>query len=182
MEIMGKDLDLERSLSLIRDIPDYPKSGILFKDITPLLADPESFNTVLNALSVHTADIQYIAGIEARGFIIASALAHKTGKGFVPIRKKGKLPSKVYSRRYGLEYGEDELEIHQDAFPAGSRVLLIDDVLATGGTIRASLELIEEVGGLVPTVLVLLEIQGLNGRANIETGNSSVAVHSLMLS
>jgi adenine phosphoribosyltransferase len=92
------------------------------------------------------------------------------------------LPSKVYSRSYGLEYGEDVLEIHQDAFPSGSKVLLVDDVLATGGTIRASLELLEEVGGTVPAVLVLIEIEGLGGRQNIETGNSSVALHSLMLS
>jgi adenine phosphoribosyltransferase len=179
---MESSLELERSLSLIRDIPDYPKPGILFKDITPLLADPQAFKAVLQALSIHTKEIDYIAGIEARGFILASALAQKTGKGFIPIRKKGKLPSKVYSRSYGLEYGEDELEIHQDAFPQGSKVLLIDDVLATGGTIRASLELIAEVGGSVPSVLVLIEIAGLSGRKSIETGNSSVAVHSLMLS
>ena len=179
---MSKDLDIERSFSLIRDIPNYPKEGILFKDITPLLADSQSFNVVLNALSAHTEGVDFIAGIEARGFIIASALAQKTGKGFIPIRKKGKLPSKVYSRSYGLEYGEDVLEIHQDAFPSGSKVLLVDDVLATGGTIRASLELLEEVGGTVPAVLVLIEIEGLGGRQNIETGNSSVDVHSLMLS
>jgi adenine phosphoribosyltransferase len=109
-------------------------------------------------------------------------LAQKTGKGFVPIRKKGKLPSKVYSRRYGLEYGEDELEIHQDAFPSGSNVLVIDDVLATGGTIRASLELIGDVGGLVSAVVVLLEIAELAGRRNIEKANPLVAVHSLILS
>ena len=179
---MERNLELERSLSLIRDIPDYPKPGILFKDITPLLADSQAFSAVLDALAIHATEVEYIAGIEARGFIIASALAHKTGKGFIPIRKKGKLPSKVYSRSYGLEYGEDELEIHQDAFPQGSKVLLIDDVLATGGTIRASLELLEEVGGSVPTVLVLIEIEGLSGRKNIETGNSSVEVHALMLS
>jgi adenine phosphoribosyltransferase len=182
MEFMDKNGDLERSLSLVRDIPDYPKSGILFKDITPLLADSQAFSAVLDALAIHTTEIEFIAGIEARGFILASALAHKTEKGFIPIRKKGKLPSKVYSRSYGLEYGEDELEIHQDAFPDGSRVLLIDDVLATGGTIQASLELIAEVGGTVPTVLVLIEIAGLGGRQKIETGNSSVALHSLMLS
>jgi adenine phosphoribosyltransferase len=179
---MNEDLQLKHSLSLIRDIPDFPKSGILFKDITPLLADPIAFDCVLDALSVHTEKIDYIAGIEARGFIIASALAQKTGKGFVPIRKKGKLPSKVYSRRYGLEYGEDELEIHQDAFPSGSKILLIDDVLATGGTIRASLELIEDVGGLVSAVVVLLEIAELKGRGNIEKANPSIAVHSLILS
>ena len=179
---MNRNLEVERSLSLIRDIPDYPKPGVLFKDITPLLADSQAFSAVLDAIASHATGVDYIAGIEARGFIIASALAQKTGKGFIPIRKKGKLPSKVYSRSYGLEYGEDELEIHQDAFPPGSRVLLIDDVLATGGTIRASLELIAEVGGSVPTVLVLIEIEALSGRKNIETGNSSVEVHALMLS
>ena len=106
----------------------------------------------------------FIAGIEARGFILASALASRTGKGFIPIRKKGKLPSKTYSRSYGLEYGEDELEIHQDAFLPGSRILLIDDVLATGGTISAALDLIGDVGGVVPVVSVLIEITSLKGR------------------
>ena len=165
---MDRDLDIESSLSLIRDIPDYPKPGILFKDITPLLANPEAFSIVLEKLSPLTAEIDFIAGIEARGFIIASALAAKTGKGFIPIRKKGKLPSKTFSRSYGLEYGEDELEIHQDAFPSGSRILLIDDVLATGGTISAALDLISDVGGLVPMVSVLIEISTLNGREAIK--------------
>jgi adenine phosphoribosyltransferase len=161
---MGKDLDIEGSLSLIRDIPDYPKAGILFKDITPLLANAEAFAVVLENLSLFTSQIDFIAGIEARGFIIASALASKNGKGFIPIRKKGKLPSKTFSRSYGLEYGEDELEIHQDAFPAGSRILLIDDVLATGGTISAALDLIGDVGGVVPVISVLIEITSLKGR------------------
>ena len=165
---MDRDLDIQSSLSLIRDIPDYPKPGILFKDITPLLANAEAFSIVLENLSPLTADIDFIAGIEARGFIIASALASKTGKGFIPIRKKGKLPSKTFSRSYGLEYGEDELEIHQDAFPLGSRILLIDDVLATGGTISAALDLISDVGGLVPVVSVLIEISTLNGREAIK--------------
>ena len=161
---MGKDLDIEGSLSLIRDIPDYPKAGILFKDITPLLANAEAFEVVLENLSPFTSQIDFIAGIEARGFIIASALATKNRKGFIPIRKKGKLPSKTFSRSYGLEYGEDELEIHQDAFPAGSRILLIDDVLATGGTISAALDLIADVGGVVPVISVLIEISSLKGR------------------
>ena len=161
---MGKDLDIEGSLSLIRDIPDYPKAGILFKDITPLLANAEAFEVVLENLSPFTSQIDFIAGIEARGFIIASALATKNRKGFIPIRKKGKLPSKTFSRSYGLEYGEDELEIHQDAFPAGSRILLIDDVLATGGTISAALDLIGDVGGVVPVISVLIEITSLKGR------------------
>ncbi len=165
---MDKDLDIQSSLSLIRDIPDYPKPGILFKDITPLLANPEAFAVVLESLSTYTEDIDYIAGIEARGFILASALAAKTGKGFIPIRKKGKLPSKTFSRSYGLEYGEDVLEIHQDAFPPGSKILLIDDVLATGGTISAALDLIGDVGGLVPMISVLIEITPLRGRDVIE--------------
>jgi adenine phosphoribosyltransferase len=161
---MDKALDIEGALSLIRDIPDYPKPGILFKDITPLLANAEAFSVVLENLSPLTTTIDYIAGIEARGFILASALAVKTGKGFIPIRKKGKLPSRTFSRSYGLEYGEDELEIHQDAFLPGSRILLIDDVLATGGTISAALDLIGDVGGLVPVVAVLIEIASLHGR------------------
>ncbi len=161
---MGNNLDIQGSLSLIRDIPDYPKPGILFKDITPLLANPDAFTVVLESLSSLTEGIDFIAGIEARGFILASALAARTGKGFIPIRKKGKLPSKTFSRSYGLEYGEDELEIHQDAFMAGSRILLIDDVLATGGTISAALDLIGDVGGIVPVISVLIEITALKGR------------------
>ncbi len=161
---MDRELDIQSSLSLIRDIPDYPKAGILFKDITPLLANPDAFAVILENLSPLTAEIDLIAGIEARGFILASALASKTGKGFIPIRKKGKLPSKTFSRSYGLEYGEDELEIHQDAFLPGSRVLLIDDVLFTGGTISAALDLIGDVGGMVPVISVLIEITSLNGR------------------
>ncbi len=166
---MDKDLDIQNSLSLIRDIPNYPKPGILFKDITPLLADSDAFVLVLEHLSPLTEKIDLIAGIEARGFILASALAAKTGKGFVPIRKKGKLPSKTYSRSYGLEYGEDNLEIHQDAFLPGSRILLIDDVLATGGTISAALDLIGDVGGVVPVISVLIEIASLKGRDLIST-------------
>ncbi len=166
---MDKDLDIQNSLSLIRDVPDYPKPGILFKDITPLLADSDAFALVLEHLSPLTEEIDLIAGIEARGFILASALAAKTGKGFIPIRKKGKLPSKTYSRSYGLEYGEDNLEIHQDAFLPGSRILLIDDVLATGGTISAALDLIADVGGVVPVISVLIEIASLKGRDLINT-------------
>ena len=161
---MDKGLDIQSSLALIRDIPDYPKSGILFKDITPLLANAKAFSVVLENLTPLTTEVDFIAGIEARGFILASALASRTGKGFIPIRKKGKLPSKTYSRSYGLEYGEDELEIHQDAFHCGSRILLIDDVLATGGTISAALDLIGDVGGVVPVISVLLEITSLKGR------------------
>jgi adenine phosphoribosyltransferase len=166
---MDKNLDIQNSLSLIRDVPDYPKPGILFKDITPLLADSDAFALVLEHLSLLTEEIDLIAGIEARGFILASALAAKTGKGFIPIRKKGKLPSKTYSRSYGLEYGEDNLEIHQDAFLPGSRILLIDDVLATGGTISAALDLIADVGGEVPVISVLIEIASLKGRDLINT-------------
>ena len=161
---MDKNLEIQSSLSLIREIPNYPKPGILFKDITPLLANADAFAVVLENLSPLTTQIDFIAGIEARGFILASALAAKSGKGFIPIRKKGKLPSKTFSRRYGLEYGEDELEIHQDAFSPGSRILLIDDVLATGGTISAALDLINDVGGVVPVISVLIEITALKGR------------------
>ncbi|CAN2199457.1 Apt Adenine/guanine phosphoribosyltransferases and related PRPP-binding proteins [Candidatus Nanopelagicaceae bacterium] len=164
---MSTDFDIQDSLSLIREIQDYPKPGILFRDITPLLADAEAFAKLLKKLSPLALDVDYIAGIEARGFILASALASMTGKGFIPIRKKGKLPSRTYSRRYGLEYGEDELEIHQDAFPPGSKILLMDDVLATGGTISAALDLISDVGGEVSLVSVLIEIESLNGRDNV---------------
>jgi adenine phosphoribosyltransferase len=137
--------------SKIRSIPDYPKKGIVFRDITTLIQDPVGFRLVIDNLTQRYLDdkIEYdvIAGIEARGFIMGGALSYTLGKGFVPIRKKGKLPAKVVSQEYELEYGTDTIEIHEDAFPAGTKVLLVDDLLATGGTALAAAALIEKLGG-----------------------------------
>ena len=153
----------------IRTIPDYPKPGILFKDITPVLVNAPVFNAVIEVYANHykTAGVDVIAGPEARGFIFASALAYRMGAGFVPIRKKGKLPYDTYEVTYGLEYGEDTLTIHQDAFPEGSRVLLCDDLLATGGTLAASVELVEKLGGDIVGIALLIELTELNGREKI---------------
>jgi adenine phosphoribosyltransferase len=156
--------DLSYAASKIRTINDWPTQGIIFKDITPLLADPKAMKAVVQAISELGKDADVIAGVEARGFVFASAVANELNKGFVPIRKKGKLPFTTHSQEYGLEYGEGVLEIHTDAVKPGQKVLLIDDVLATGGTLTAAAQLIEKCGGSVPNVVLLLEIIGLPGR------------------
>ena len=150
----------------IRTIPDYPKPGIMFKDITPLLGNAAAFNAVIEGYANHYKDvpIDVIVGPEARGFIFAAALAYRMEAGFVPIRKEGKLPYDTYQVTYDLEYGDDTLTIHQDAFPKGSRVLLCDDVLATGGTLAATVELIEKLGGDIVGIALLIELTELNGR------------------
>lgn len=160
-------MKLEQALSLIREIPDYPQPGILFRDITPLLANQEAFAVITKSLLARDRNASHIAGIEARGFILASAMAIKGGTGFIPIRKAGKLPHAVFSESYSLEYGNATLEIHQDAFAKSKRVLLVDDVLATGGTILAALRLIQRASGKISHLCVLLEISSLNGRARI---------------
>ena len=150
----------------IRAVPDFPKPGILFRDISPLLANPEAFAAGIDALAERTAhlDVQVIAGIESRGFIFGIALAQELGIPFVPVRKPGKLPAETISVSYELEYGSDSLELHKDAFPTGDRVLVIDDLLATGGTASAACQLIEDAGGVVAGVGVLIELKGLQGR------------------
>jgi len=173
-------MELTEALSKIRPIPDYPIPGILFQDITPLLSDSEAFAAVVQALATCAEDYDYVAGIEARGFILGSAIATARNVGFVPLRKKGKLPHKTYSRSYGLEYGQDELQIHVDALAPGSRVLLVDDVLATGGTFKAALELLSDIGASVVASCVLLEITVLNGRAKVLEQSPSLAIHSLV--
>ena len=160
--------DLSYAASKIRTINDWPSPGIIFKDITPLLADPVAMKSVVQAIAELGKDADLIAGIEARGFVFASAVANELNKGFVPIRKKGKLPFKTHEQSYALEYGEGVLEIHVDAIKPGQKVLLIDDVLATGGTLTAAAQLIEKCGGLVPNVVLLLEIIGLPGRQKYE--------------
>ncbi len=153
----------------IREIPDWPKKGILFRDITPLLADPVAFPAAVNALCAGFIDkgIEYIAAVEARGFIFGAAVAEKLHAGFVPIRKKGKLPYKTESITYDLEYGTDTLQVHCDAVKKGAKVLMIDDLLATGGTMAAACKLIEKIGGQIAGISFLIELTGLAGRKKL---------------
>lgn len=153
----------------IRSIPDWPKKGILFRDITPLLADPKALTEAIEALCAGFAEasIEYVAAVEARGFIFGSAIAKKLGAGFVPIRKKGKLPFKTESISYDSEYDTGTLEVHSDAVEKGSKVLMVDDLLATGGTMTAACKLIEKIGGQVTAIVFLVELLGLNGRQKL---------------
>ena len=173
-------MDLGRALSLIRPIPDYPKPGILFQDITPLLSNGAAFDRVIEEIASLDPESNIVVGVEARGFILASAVAIKKKIGFVPIRKKGKLPSQTFSRSYGLEYGVDEIEIHRDALKPGAKVTLIDDVLATGGTLEAAISLIADAGGEVTSIIVLLEISALAGRQRIAQVAPSTSLHALV--
>ncbi len=178
------DLNLEEDIkniyALIRDIPDFPKPGIIFKDITPVLKTPWAFQKVIDYLANRYVGkkVDLVVGIESRGFILGSALAYKLGAGFVPIRKKGKLPYKTIKASYALEYGEDSIEIHIDAIEKGQKVVLIDDVLATGGTMSAAISLVEELGGEILGVDFLLELTFLGGRKKIE--NRGYPVFSLI--
>jgi adenine phosphoribosyltransferase len=154
---------------LIREVPDYPKPGILFYDLTTLLKDKQGFRMLIDKLCEHYAgrNIDLVAGIEARGFIFAPALAYRLGAGFVPVRKPKKLPAKTASVTYALEYGTDTLEIHEDAVQKGQRVLICDDLLATGGTAAATVQLIRKLGGQVDGVAFAVELKFLNGRAKL---------------
>ncbi len=153
----------------IRNIPDYPIPGIIFKDITPLLGNAPVFNAVIEVYANHykNESVEVIVGPEARGFIFASALAYRMGAAFAPVRKEGKLPHDTYQVTYDLEYGTDTLTIHQDAFPKGSRILICDDLLATGGTLAATIELVEKLGGDIVGIALLIELPELNGRQKI---------------
>ena len=170
---------LANALSLIRIVPDFPSPGIIFKDVTPMLKDAEAFASVVEEIASYSENFELVAGIEARGFILAAAVAGYAGKGFVPIRKSGKLPYLTHSESYGLEYGVDTLEIHQDAVLHGERVLLLDDVLATGGTLKAASKLIERCGGVIDSVAVLLEIPVLGGKAKYNKEFPSVPVRTV---
>ena len=154
----------------MRDVPDFPQEGIVFKDITPLLADPIAFSTVIDLIVVHfgRGNVDKVVGIEARGFILASPVAYHFGAGFVPVRKKDKLPWETESADYALEYGTATLEVHRDAVTPGERVLIVDDVLATGGTAAATAQLVERIGGKVIGIACLIELGFLNGRAKLE--------------
>jgi adenine phosphoribosyltransferase len=153
--------------TLVRDVPDYPQVGVVFKDITPLLADGKAFAAVVDALAATYGPVDKVAGIEARGFIFAAPVACRLGVGFVPIRKKGKLPGATFAQDYDLEYGTATIEVLTDSFAPGERVLVIDDVLATGGTARATADLVQRAGARVAGLAVLLELSFLNGRARL---------------
>ncbi|MHC4111499.1 MAG: adenine phosphoribosyltransferase [Planctomycetota bacterium] len=162
----------------IRNIPDWPKKGILFRDITPLLADPKAFAAAINALCTGftEAGIEYVAAVEARGFIFGSAVAEKLEAGFIPIRKKGKLPFKTESVTYDLEYGTDTVEMHSDAISKGAKVLMVDDLLATGGTMAAACKLIEKIGGEIAGITFLIELSDLAGRKKLQGYNISTVI------
>ena len=155
----------ERVSARLRDIPDFPSPGILFKDVTPVLADPEVFGAVIRDMADRRrGSIDFVVGIEARGFIFGAALAHELGVGFVPVRKAGKLPGDVMALTYDLEYGTATIEIQGDAFAGGERVLLVDDVLATGGTAEAACRLLDQVGATIVAFETLVELAFLPGR------------------
>jgi adenine phosphoribosyltransferase len=157
--------------SKIRTVPDYPKKGIMFRDITTLIKDPVGFRLVVDSLTQRYIHASYqfdtIVGIESRGFIIGAALSYALGKGFIPIRKKGKLPAEVESQEYALEYGTDRIEIHKDALKKGERVILIDDLLATGGTALAAAALIEKIGGVVVEMAFIVDLPEVGGRKKL---------------
>ena len=153
----------------IRNVPDFPKPGILFYDITTLLRDPAGFRDVVAALTqpFHDQQVDLVVGIESRGFILGGAVADALGAGFVPVRKPGKLPAKAVMESYALEYGTDALEIHEDAVVPGQRVLIVDDVIATGGTAKATASLVRRLGGTVQALAFLVELEFLNGREKL---------------
>lgn len=163
---MAGDLDLG---SYVRDVQDWPQPGVVFKDVTPLLGDPAAFASAIDRLAAHFIGkgITKVVGIEARGFVVAAPVAYRLDTGFVPARKPGKLPWGIESQAYELEYGTDELEMHVDAVEPGEKVLIVDDVLATGGTARAAVQLVQAVGGEVAGVGVVLELGFLGGAAKL---------------
>jgi len=170
--------DVEAALrAYIREVPDYPRPGIVFKDISPLLADPAAFATAVDAVTGHrVTPPDKVVGIEARGFIFAAPVAYRLGAGFVPVRKAGKLPATTYAESYQLEYGFATLEVHRDAFAPGDRVLIVDDVLATGGTAAATRRLVERAGATAVGVSVLIELAALGGRAKL----ADLDVHAVL--
>ena len=162
----------------VRDVPDFPKEGIVFKDVMPLIADPEYFAETIRRLAewARPREPDLILGAEARGFIFGGALAYALGAGFIAARKPGKLPRETIEARFALEYGTDSLQVHRDAVPPGARVIVLDDVLATGGTAKAKLELVEQLGGVVAGVVFVIELTFLHGRDRLD----GYDVHSLI--
>ena len=178
---MGVDLPaLLRSRIL--DVPDFPEPGIAFKDISPLLADPVAFAAAVDAVVAHVGrgTVDKVAGIEARGFLLGAPVAYHAGAGFVPVRKKGKLPRATYGQAYDLEYGAAEVEVHRDAFAPGERVLLVDDVLATGGTALAAVALVRQAGAVPVGLSVVLELTALGGRDKLTAGSPDLEVMALL--
>ncbi|MEX0681247.1 MAG: adenine phosphoribosyltransferase [Balneolales bacterium] len=171
--------ELATIIDRIRNVPDFPKKGVIYKDITPVLNDPESLQLVSKLLVVpfQGLEVNIIAGIESRGFIFGSHIATHLGAGFVPVRKFGKLPTKKITMEYELEYGKGQLEVHEDAILAGDRVVIHDDLLATGGSARAASELVKKLGGVIVGYSFIIELTYLNGRSVLE---SDIAVHSLI--
>lgn len=165
---MSVDAAAKLIVDHVIDVPDFPKPGIVFKDLTPLFADGKAFRGVIDAIAgLHAGEFDIVVGIEARGFVLAAAVAYAAGTGVVPIRKAGKLPRVAHAVSYALEYGEATLEIGEGAFKPGQRALVVDDVLATGGTALATLELVERAGGRVAGLVVLMELGFLNGRERL---------------
>jgi adenine phosphoribosyltransferase len=165
--------------ALIRDIPDFPKPGILFRDITTLLRDPTGLKYTIDTMAAQVGDLkpEYLVGMESRGFIFGAALAYKLGIGFIPVRKPGKLPAQVHAVEYALEYGTDKLEIHQDAVPPGARVVIVDDLIATGGTAVATANLLHEIGAHLVGCAFVIELDALNGRSRLPDVPINSLVH-----
>ncbi|MFI8086984.1 adenine phosphoribosyltransferase [Streptomyces sp. NPDC086080] len=169
-------------LSRIRDVADYPEPGVMFKDITPLLADPEAFSALSDAFAgiARSTGATKVVGLEARGFILGAPVAVRAGLGFIPVRKAGKLPGATLSQAYDLEYGSAEIEVHAEDLNSGDRILVVDDVLATGGTAEASIELIRRAGAEVAGLAVLMELGFLGGRARVEPALAGAPLEALL--
>jgi adenine phosphoribosyltransferase len=172
-------VQIEQIEALIRDVPDFPEPGILFKDITPVLADPIAFSTIIDLIVVHfgRGNVDKVVAIEARGFILGAPVAYHFGAGVIPVRKKGKLPHDTIDEEYALEYGTASLEIHKDAVEPGERVLVVDDVLATGGTAKAAVSLVERIGGKVCGIATLIELDFLKGRERLQGHDLFTLIH-----
>ena len=160
---------MEDIKKMIRDVPDFPKKGIIFRDITTAIKDAKTMQKIVDLMAQEYADekIDYVAGIESRGFIFGMPIAYKLGCGFIPIRKPGKLPAETISQEYSLEYGTDKIEVHQDAFEKGANVLIVDDLLATGGTAEAACKLVKKTGANLVGIAFLIELTDLNGREKL---------------
>lgn len=181
-EVEAQDVqgDVQDLKNLIRTIPDYPKKGIMFRDVTTLFGDARGFSTAIERMAAPymRAGVQGVAGVEARGFILGGAIADKLGCGFVPFRKKGKLPWKTIGQEYTLEYGVDIIEMHEDAIRRGERILIVDDLIATGGTAEAAVKLLRQIGADIVSASFVIDLPDLGGRAKLEALN--VPVHTLI--
>ena len=175
-----KDQPVDNLKSLVRTIPDYPKPGIMFRDVTTLFADPQGFKATVARLAepYRTEPVDAVAGIEARGFILGGAVADRLGCGFIPVRKKGKLPHITVGQDYELEYGTDTIEVHEVAITTGERILIVDDLIATGGTAEAAIKLVQKIGGEVIGAAFVIDLPEIGGRAKLEA--AGVACHVLM--